>query len=222
MLEDIQAAALLGFFLASMVGPVFFVLIETSITRGFRAAISFDAGVIVSDVFFIILAYFTSYQLLEDLSNEPGLYVFGGVLLAAYGLAVFVRPTPTPLKPSEKLKTQTSYINLFIKGFLLNIINIGTLVFWLGLIVVVGPNLKGSPTRFLVFFGFSLLTFFLLDICKIILSKKVKNYLTKKNILKIRKTVGIIIMVFGLVLTTKGFLPKDQLNPSKIIEEIAQ
>ena len=85
-MEDIQAAVPLGFFVAFMIGPVFFMLLETSITKGFRAAIAFDLGVIFSDIMLISLAYFSSYQLLENLSNQPGLYVFGGTILAAYGI----------------------------------------------------------------------------------------------------------------------------------------
>jgi len=62
MIEDIQAAVPLGFFLAFMIGPVFFVLLETSATRGFRAALAFDLGVILADVFFIAIAYFSSFS----------------------------------------------------------------------------------------------------------------------------------------------------------------
>ena len=48
MIEDIQAAIPLGFFLAFMIGPVFFVLLETSVIKGFRAALAFDLGVILA------------------------------------------------------------------------------------------------------------------------------------------------------------------------------
>jgi threonine/homoserine/homoserine lactone efflux protein len=89
VLEDIQAAIPLGFFLSFMIGPVFFVLLETSVVKGFRAAISFDLGVVLADIIFIFLAYFSSYQLLENLSNQPGLYIFGGTLLSLYGVIVF-------------------------------------------------------------------------------------------------------------------------------------
>ena len=91
MLEDLQTAIPLGFFLAFMLGPVFFILIETSILKGFRAAIIFDLGVILSDILFILVAYFSSYQLLENISNQPALYVFGGTLLSFYGLNIFIR-----------------------------------------------------------------------------------------------------------------------------------
>ena len=57
MLTDFFTAISIGFFLSFVLGPVFFVLIETSITKGFRAAISLDLGVVLADVFFIIFCY---------------------------------------------------------------------------------------------------------------------------------------------------------------------
>ena len=61
----------LGFFLSFMIGPVFFVLLETSITKGFRAALFFDLGVILADVFFISVAYLGSYRLIQSLKDDP-------------------------------------------------------------------------------------------------------------------------------------------------------
>ena len=223
MIEDIQAAIPLGFFLAFMIGPVFFVLIETSITKGFRAAVAFDIGVITADIIFIGLAYFSSFQLLENLSNQPGLYVFGGTILAVYGLIIFFKkPKQTDLQDKTLTPSKTNYIELYVKGFLLNFINIGVLIFWLGLIVVTGPNLGNDTNRFMVFFGFLILTYFLTDLLKIALAKQLKKQLTAGIILKIKKILGLILIVCGLTLITKGFLPKDQLNPQTIIEDFRE
>ena len=52
MINEYLNAILLGFGLSFMVGPVFFTLLETSITRGFRAALSFDLGFILADIMF--------------------------------------------------------------------------------------------------------------------------------------------------------------------------
>jgi threonine/homoserine/homoserine lactone efflux protein len=62
MLEDIQAAIPMGFLLSFVIGPVFFVLLETSATKGFRAGLLFDLGVIFADVLFLAIAYFSSFQ----------------------------------------------------------------------------------------------------------------------------------------------------------------
>jgi len=223
MIDDIQAAIPLGFFLAFMIGPVFFVLIETSVTKGFRAAVAFDAGVIIADIIFIGLAYFSSFQLLENLSNQPGLYVFGGTILTVYGLIVFLKkPNRNDLKAQLSNAFKVNYIELFIKGFLLNFINVGVLIFWLGIIIVTGPSLENDINRFYVFFGSLILVYFITDLFKIVLAKQLKKQLTPVIILKIKKLLGIILIICGLVLITKGFLPKDQLNPQTIIEEIRQ
>jgi threonine/homoserine/homoserine lactone efflux protein len=176
MIDDIQAAIPLGFFLAFMIGPVFFVLIETSVTKGFRAAVAFDAGVIIADIIFIGLAYFSSFQLLENLSNQPGLYVFGGTILTVYGLIVFLKkPNRNDLKAQLSNAFKVNYIELFIKGFLLNFINVGVLIFWLGIIIVTGPSLENDINRFYVFFGSLILAYFITDLFKIVLAKQLKK-----------------------------------------------
>ncbi|MEY3438093.1 MAG: hypothetical protein RL265_678, partial [Bacteroidota bacterium] len=40
-----------------MIGPVFFVLLETSIRKGARAALALDLGVLLSDLVYILIAY---------------------------------------------------------------------------------------------------------------------------------------------------------------------
>ena len=223
MLEDVQAAIPLGFFLSFMIGPVFFVLLETSALKGFRAAIAFDLGVVIADILFITVAYFSSFQLLENLSNQPGLYVFGGVILLVYGITTFVKKEAKKKEletNKSDVKVSKDYLGLFIKGFLLNFINIGVLVFWLGIIIVVGPSVDNDPNRILVFFGTMVVAYFVTDVFKILLAKQLKRKLTPKRIRLIKKGLGVILIICGLVLITKGFLPKDRFNIEKGLEEI--
>jgi threonine/homoserine/homoserine lactone efflux protein len=130
MINDILAGLPWGLFLSFMVGPVFFILLETSITKGFRAAIVFDFGVVLGDIFFIAVAYLGSYRLIQSLKDKPALFIFGGIIMLAYGLISFVR-----LRNEEKIDDEEidrdiikrNYGSLFVKGFLLNVINIGVL-----------------------------------------------------------------------------------------------
>lgn len=220
MLEDIQAAIPLGFLLSFMIGPVFFVLLETSAVKGFRAAIAFNIGVIIADILFILLAYFSSFQLLENLSNQPGLFVFGGVILLIYGITIIIKKDVKENKTN--LKISRDYLSLFVKGFLLNFINIGVLIFWLGIIIVVGPSLNNDADRVLIFFSTVLASYFITDIFKILLAKQLKRKLTPKRILLMKKGLGIVLIICGLVLITKGFLPKDKLNIEKGIERMRE
>ncbi len=220
MFEDVQAAIPLGFLLSFMIGPVFFVLLETSAIKGFRAALSFNIGVIVADILLILAAYFSSYQLLENLSNQPGLYVFGGAILLVYGVTTFFKPgVKGDSNPPIKI-TKGDYLELLVKGFLLNFINIGVLVFWLGIIIIVGPSLDNEPLRIRVFFGTMLVAYFITDLFKILLAKQLKRNLTYNRIRILKKGVGVILVICGIVLVIKGFLPKDQFTIERGIEKI--
>jgi threonine/homoserine/homoserine lactone efflux protein len=219
MIEDIQAAIPLGFFLSFMIGPVFFVLLETSATKGFRAGLTLDIGVIIADILFLLIAYFSSFQLLENLSNQPGLYVFGGMILLVYGIVIIVKKA----SKKEKVKsTKGTYLSLFIKGFLLNFINVGVLVFWLGVLIIVGPSLDNEPNRIFVFFGTMLGAYFVTDLCKILLAKQLKRKLTADRIKLIKKGLGAVLAICGVVLIIKGFLPKEQFNIKDGIERIQE
>ncbi len=217
MIEDIQAAIPLGLLLSFMIGPVFFVLLETGATKGFRAAVCVDVGVILADILFILVAYFSSFQLLENLSNQPGLYVFGGMILLVYGIVVFAQKQA---KNQKQKKLKGTYFGLIVKGFLLNFINIGVLVFWLGVLIVVGPSLENDPNRILTFFTALIVTYFVVDVIKIILAKQLKKKLTQSRIRLVKKGLGIVLMLCGMVLITKGFLPKDKFNVKDRIERI--
>ena len=91
MINDILAAIPWGILLAFTIGPVFFILLETSITKGFRAAMIFDFGVVFADVVFILIAYFSTNQILEKLKDDPGLFIFGGVVMLSFGIISFIK-----------------------------------------------------------------------------------------------------------------------------------
>lgn len=213
MFQDFPAAFTSGLVLAFMIGPVFFVLLETAATKGLRAALFFNIGVFIADIFFIALAYLSSFQLLENLSNTPGLYVFGGVILVVYGVMMYLKkPSRATLDPSRVKHIKHGYLQLFAKGFFLNFINIGVLVIWLGVILVVGPTVDNDPSRLFTFLGFMLATYFVIDIGKILLAKQLKRYLTARRVFLVKKLLGLVLVICGLVLVTKGFLPSDKFN----------
>ena len=81
MLDDILTAIPFGIILAFTIGPVFFVLLETSATKGFTSAIIFDLGVIFADVVFIFVIFKSTDTLLDKIKDDPKLLVFGGTLL---------------------------------------------------------------------------------------------------------------------------------------------
>jgi threonine/homoserine/homoserine lactone efflux protein len=213
MINDILTGLPWGIFLSFMIGPVFFILIETSITKGFRAALAFDLGVVLGDIFFIGIAYLGSYRLIASLKDKPALFIFGGILMVAYGIISFVK-----LKKQAKIQYETiddeiikkNYGSLFIKGFFLNIINIGVLGFWLAIIISVGPKLDMQTSRMITFFTSVIVSYLLIDCIKMVLAKQLKSKLTPTNILKIKKGISIVLIVFGVALMAQGWFPKEK------------
>jgi len=218
MVDLIKTAIPLGFFLSFMLGPVFFMLLETSATKGVRAAISFDIGVLFSDIVFITLAYYSSYQLLESLSNSPVLYLFGGTGMVIYGLVLAIKKVEKGDVSMHGFGANSNYFGLFLKGFLLNIINVGVLIFWVGTVIVVGPSFDGLIEKFLVFFATMLAVCFVTDLFKILAAKQLQSQLTPVRIIWVKKILGYILVICGIVMIVKGVLPGDELNPANIME----
>ena len=83
------------------------------------------------------------------------------------------------------------------------------LAFWLGLIVVIGPTLNMNPTHIFYYFGIILTSYFVTDLGKIVLSKQLKSKMTSLVVYRIKRIMGILLIVFGVGLMLKGFLPKE-------------
>ena len=223
MLQDIFSGIPLGIFLSFMIGPVFFVLLETSAVKGFRAAIVFDLGVVTADIVFISLAYFSSYRLILKIKNDPAIFIFGGILMLTYGLVSYLKIKKATKNLDENVIieiTKNNYGSLFLKGFLLNFINVGVLLFWFLILITFGPKLELETSRMLIFFTTVISTYLIVDIGKILLAKQLKSKMTPVNILKIKKLISVLLIVFGLVLMFQGWFPSENKLAKKVLEKI--
>ncbi len=224
MIQDILTAIPLGIFLSFLIGPVFFVLLETSAVKGFRAALVFDLGVVLADIFFILIAYFSSYRLIQSLKNDPAIFIFGGILMLTYGLISFIKLRKITSKVNEDdveiVFQKKNYRALFIKGFLLNFINVGVLLFWFLILITVGPKLELENSRMLTFFTSVILTYLFVDMGKILLAKQLKHKMTPKNILNIKKLISILLILFGMTIMLQGWFPSDQKMVKKALEKM--
>ncbi|GIZ08056.1 LysE family translocator [Flavobacterium sp. UMI-01] len=223
MINDILAGIPWGIFLSFMIGPVFFILLETSIIKGFRAALVFDLGVVFADAIFISIAYLGSYRMIKSLEDKPSLFIFGGIIMVAYGIISFLS-----LHKEKKINTKAidneiirkNYLSLFFKGLFLNIINIGVLGFWLAIIISIGPTMEMQTSRMMTFFITVIVTYLVIDCLKIILAKQLKSKMTPTNILKIKQGISIVLMIFGVVLMSQGFFPNEKEMVKKAFQKI--
>ncbi|WP_034042415.1 LysE family translocator [Wocania ichthyoenteri] len=222
MFDDILAAIPFGFILAFTIGPVFFVLLETSATKGFKSALIFDCGVMLADILFIVIAFYSTNRLLEKVKDDPSFLIFGGVLLVTYGIISFVKTSKSfreIVREYHKIEIKKGYGKLFLKGFLLNFINIGVLLGWVAFIVLAN-SLTESKDGVVVFLSTILIVYFLVDLVKIVIAKKLKNKLTPRLIFKTKKIVALVILGFGILLLVQGFFPDEKKLIKEKLEQI--
>jgi hypothetical protein len=62
--------------------------------------------------------------------------------------------------------------------------------------------------------------YLVVDCLKIVLAKQLKSKLTPTNILKIKKGISIVLIVFGLVLMVQGWFPKEKEMVKNALEKI--
>jgi threonine/homoserine/homoserine lactone efflux protein len=226
ILNDILSAIPLGFLLSFMIGPVFFVLLETSVVKGFRAAVVFDLGVVVADIVFILIAFFSSYRLIQSIKDDPALFIFGGLVMLTYGIISFVKNKKESKKSLDEIDpkelAKTNYFSLFIKGFFLNFINIGVLGFWLAILITIGPQLELKASRMITFFSTLIVSYFITDIFKILLAKQLRNKLNPKNILLIKKFISIVLIICGVVLLSQAWFPQERKIVNSAFENLEQ
>ena len=192
-----------GFFTAFIMGPVFWVLIETSITKGLRAAVAFDIGVILADVLFIVATYYGSVKLFLSESNKDGLFVLGGTIILLFGVYSWL----TRKKEEEKIEVTESkhnYLGLAAKGFAINIFNVGVLIFWGGVTIVAGPSTGNDPLSFVAFFSIVILAYFITDLGKIVIAKQLKVFINGQTIVFVKSLLALILVISGAVLIIGG------------------
>ncbi|MDN3491534.1 LysE family translocator [Winogradskyella bathintestinalis] len=220
MLDDILTAIPFGIILAFTIGPVFFVLLETGATKGFTRAVIFDLGVIFADIVFIFVIFLSTDTLLDKIKDDPKLLVFGGALLIIYGIISFIKTKKSfrsIVREHHRIELpKKDFGKLFMKGFLLNFINIGVLLGWLGFIVI-GTSITSSENGVLIFITTMLISYFLTDLVKIAAAKRLRSKLTPRLIFKTKKIVSIVILIFGIFLLVQGLFPKVY---EKSIEQI--
>ena len=218
MFELILSAVGLGFMLSLVfIGPIFFLLIETSFTRGPRHALALDFGVVCADILCIVAAYYVSNdpKLIHLIDKYPSFYRITALIILIYGIFMIMSKTKMHIKNEEKFISQ-NYYKAFINGFLFNILNIGVVLFWL--VTVIGVRNQYPDTANTIFYlGLVIATYLMIDFLKIFLAKQFHDRLTQKLANRIRKGVGVVLIIFSFFIFLQSFKMFNQFD--KKLEE---
>ena len=150
-------------------GPAFFLLIQTSISKGFKTALLFDSGVLLSDILVVILMMMTSIQLtLDGSGNMVVAGITAGLIIIGFGIFTYYSKPEKIVARSEKKSAQLEEVEkkfekldqhldkidekldikregprwyvYLSKGFVMNIFNPFVWVFWMGTVATVNGS----------------------------------------------------------------------------------
>ena len=216
MLELILSAIGLGMMLSVVfIGPIFFLLIETSFSRGPKHAIALDLGVILADILCIVAAYYASADLVSLIDKHPGFYRITSLIILIYGIFMLLSKTKMHMS-GEQAIVSSNYVRTFFNGFLLNLLNVGVILFWLVTVISV-RNQYPETQHFILYVGIVIAVYLAIDMAKILLAKQFHNKLTQNVVNKIRKGVGIILIIFSVIIFLQSFKMFNQFD--KQLEE---
>lgn len=230
MIEAIGTAILLGVILSFSLGPIFFELINTSLRRGFKYAFFLETGVLLSDVIYLVVAYFSAERILKLIEGNDYFKIIGGSIFVLFGIFSVLKnlkkkeitPNDADIKEidesildkenyeeetisiTKRLKTPR-YIGQIMKGMALNAINPSVLLFWIITCSATIKSLEGTRVSVGVFFMITLLVMFGVDITKIYFASKLKKHMTPKILSVVGIVIGLIMIAAGLIIIFKKF-----------------
>ena len=192
-----------------MIGPLFFSVVEATLDRGYRSGLAVASGIWVSDTFFILviqkgLESMKTLVAIPDFRFWAG--VTGGIILIAFGALTWIkgRATKNDAKEQQFLTREKGLLGLWLRGFAINTINPGTLIFWLGTGTgIVAPN-GWSVTQISIFFGAMMAVLVTTDILKVYGAKYLRNWLTPDHILMVRRSIGLVLVLFGVIMLVEA------------------
>jgi len=197
MFEPILAGVTLGLVLAMLVGPVFFMLLNTSLKKGFVPAAYLALGVMLSDSVYITIAYFGSTFIQTMQSHKTLIGLLGGLLMIGFGFANLIKK---PVISAESLEVPDDSKSTWIdtgKGFMMNMLNPFVLLFWMGVAGTLASKEQYSNSKVIVFFVATLGTIFSTDLLKAWLATRLKRVIQPNFLMWLNRLSGIGIILFG-------------------------
>ncbi|MDE5743232.1 MAG: LysE family translocator [Bacteroidales bacterium] len=202
---------LLGLGLAVMLGPAFFSLVQTSLRNGFKAAMRLAFGIFLSDSALVCISFYGAAKLFELPTAKHIIGLVGGAILVGYGIYTYRMRVDeeTFMKKSQEIQLKKAYKGPswwvdFLRGFLTNMANPATWLFWFFWVgIIMGQNTEHGQIHKLnvvLFFGCALLTVLTTDLIKSLIAYRLKPYMTAGTMRIVNRIVGVLLFLFGLYL----------------------
>lgn len=193
-------------------GPAFFALINTGIKFGYRTGSFLAIGVVMSDFFLCllvcVLVHFGMANLLHSEKTQTFFAIIGGIILIVFGAFFFKK---IPVKTDDVIDIENKLPSprlMFFKGFFLNLFNPTVWLLWLANVTAISKTFDYSMVKMLLFFSIVLVAVLFVELFKVKLAGKIKNYLTNRIMTIVNYITGVALIIFGLILIYNHYFNK--------------
>ena len=183
-------------------GPGFIALFQTSITRGQLAGFVVATGILMSDLLLVSVSYFGLSGLVQQKYYRI-MGILAGVILVVTGVVSFFRETEIVIRPENSQGLKESIPGLLMKGFLLNVANPLSLVFWIGIVAFAAKSWGISSYNVLWFFTGVFITAYSTDLLKCYLSGTLRKILASETIRFLTRAIAFIFIGIGIYIIYK-------------------
>jgi threonine/homoserine/homoserine lactone efflux protein len=201
MTEAVLKGLALGFVLALSVGPIIFTIIKQSLNSGHKGGFSFVAGVWVSDIILVFLSNTVSSLVNQMLEHKAAIAIAGAAFLVGMGVyfAFFKKAhLPIDAEGKEPRFRKRDMARIFASGFIINTLNPGVILFWLGNATVL--SVDHTLRERVIIFSVCLLINMAADVAKVMGAGKLRSKITLRALTIINKISGSLLIGFGLAL----------------------
>jgi len=201
MMEAVLKGLALGFVLALSVGPIIFTIIKQSLNNGHKGGFSFVVGVWLSDIVLVVLSNTLTELVAQLLEHTKAIAYGGSSFLIAMGIYfVFFKKVHLATDAEGKAVRfrKRDVARIFASGFIINTLNPGVSLFWLGNATVL--SLTHTLQERIIIFSVCLLVNMGADVGKVMMAGKLRSRLTLHTLSIINKISGTILIGFGIFL----------------------
>lgn len=200
MIDALIKGFALALLLIFSVGPLVFTVIKQSVINGRDGGLSFIAGVFLSDLLMVILSNAFSELVKNLLDFKKTIGVSGSFFLIAMGIYyLFFKKIKLRSEDNSIIKVSAgTHARLAAAGFFINTLNPGVIAFWLTTTTTIA--ISNTIKERVVIFTTCIILNLAADVLKVILAGKLSKKLNDKNLTRITRISGALLMLFGIML----------------------
>ena len=198
MYIKILGSLFIGVSVAATPGPVFFILIKRTLSKGFWQGVLVALGEFTGNFIVLFTIFFWASHLFNNQVVKTIFYLVGGFILLWLGIGAFrmnVAEVSRSYEVNSAKDKQTSYLT----GFILAVLNIDVAILWISLS---GSYLKNIESHVLAFINILsiALGFLLFFIPLAYIVDKVRHNIPENKVVLLSRASGVFLAIFALIL----------------------